>query len=305
MSSPSWATQVSKDDDDDDVSYVAAAEPANRPEAGEAGFFESMFGCCSANNAKHGEPAMVRGPIPGKSNEYSLLPPQVNMLKGRKTLLLDLDETLVHSTFQKKHRTTCDMMVKVDIEDVIHEVYVYLRPGLQQFLKYAAEKFEVVIWTASQSRYADPVLDEIDPDGCCFWRLFRDSCVKNKDRYVKDMSILGRPAESALLLDNSPLCYMFQPEQGLAIESWFDERDDTALYDILPILDELAACDDVQQVIKKHELVLVKSGKHIAKHNAVVGRTFETGSPTSKVENNAGNLTNVDLNPNAVQGPND
>ena len=48
-----------------------------------------------------------------------------------------------------------------------------------------AQKYEVVVWTASQSKYANPVLDEIDPNGYCYWRLFRDSCVRSDERFVQ------------------------------------------------------------------------------------------------------------------------
>ena len=46
------------------------------------------------------------------------------------TLLLDLDETLIHSSFQHKHREECDVTIKVEIEGLYHTVYVFKRPGV-------------------------------------------------------------------------------------------------------------------------------------------------------------------------------
>jgi len=109
----------------------------------------------------------------------------------------------------------------------------------------------LVIFTASLAKYADPVLDALDPKGHIFWRLFRDSCVGAGSQFVKDMSILGRPAESAMILDNSPTSYMFQPEQAIPIESWFDDPHDRMLLQLLPVLDELAECDNVVHGLKK------------------------------------------------------
>jgi RNA polymerase II subunit A small phosphatase-like protein len=172
-----------------------------------------------------------------------LLPPQTPANRGKKCLVLDLDETLVHSSF---HPTACfDFQIKVEIDGIYHDVFVAKRPGVDLFLERAAEKFELVIFTASLAKYADPVLDTLDPKGYCYWRLFRDSCVGHGSQFVKDMSILGRPAESAMILDNSPTSYMFQPEQAIPIESWFDDPDDRMLLQLLPILDELAECDNV------------------------------------------------------------
>ena len=120
-------------------------------------------------------------------------------------------------------------------------------PGAWQcdiFLERAAEKYELVVFTASLAKYADPVLDILDPKGLIWGRLFRDSCVGAGSQFVKDMSILGRPASQAMILDNSPTSYMFQPEQAIPIESWFDDTNDRMLLQLLPILDKLADCDD-------------------------------------------------------------
>jgi len=156
--------------------------------------------------------------------------------------VLDLDETLVHSSF---HPTASfDFQIKVEIDGVYHDVYVAKRPGCDLFLERAAEKYELIIFTASLAKYADPVVDTLDPKGLIYWRLFRDSCVGAGSQFVKDMSILGRPPEIAMILDNSPTSYMFQPEQGIPIESWFDDPSDRMLLQLLPILDKLAECDD-------------------------------------------------------------
>ena len=101
-----------------------------------------------------------------------------------------------------------------------------------------------MVFTASLAKYADPVLDILDPKGLIWGRLFRDSCVGAGSQFVKDMSILGRPASQAMILDNSPTSYMFQPEQAIPIESWFDDTNDRMLLQLLPILDKLADCDD-------------------------------------------------------------
>lgn len=233
-----------------------------------------MFGCCSSSTrpGEHVGPTSVPVPL-GPS--HALLPPQVGVNRGRKCLLLDLDETLVHSSFDEKHRDRADFTITVEIEGTYMDVFVLKRPGVDQFLARAAELLEVVVWTASLAKYGNPVMDALDPDGHVFWRLFRDSCVSNGPQFVKDMSVIGRPAASTLLLDNSPVCYLFQPEQAMPIESFFEDKEDKMLITILPILDELAGCDDIAQVVTRHTGVdpttptLVTSKAHIAKHRKV------------------------------------
>lgn len=68
--------------------------------------------------------------------------------------------------------------------------------------------FEVAIFTASLSKYADPLVDLIDPDKICSYKLFREHCTWLNNAYVKDMSLLGRQMTDIIILDNSPVAYM-------------------------------------------------------------------------------------------------
>lgn len=60
---------------------------------------------------------------------------------GKKLLALDLDETLVHSSFQPVEKSS--FTITVAIEGVVHNVYVIKRPGCDEFLQMLAEHYEV------------------------------------------------------------------------------------------------------------------------------------------------------------------
>ncbi|GAA6062334.1 hypothetical protein JCM10212_006584 [Sporobolomyces blumeae] len=168
-------------------------------------------------------------------------------LKGRKCLVLDLDETLVHSSFKMVHQA--DYVVPVEIENQFHNVYVIKRPGVDGFLKAMGEIYEVVVFTASLSKYADPVLDQLDIHRVVKHRLFRESCYNNKGNYVKDLSQLGRPMEDSIIIDNSPASYVFHPNNAVPISSWFNDPHDTELTDLVPFLTDLSTVDDVRSVL--------------------------------------------------------
>jgi RNA polymerase II subunit A small phosphatase-like protein len=116
-------------------------------------------------------------------------------------------------------------------------------------LRAVGRKFEVVIFTASLAKYADPLLDILDPERIISARLFRESCHFHYGNYVKDLSHLGRPIEHTLIIDNSPLSYLFQPENAVPCESWFQDKSDLQLYELLPFLDLIADCADVVPTI--------------------------------------------------------
>jgi len=169
--------------------------------------------------------------------------------KKIKTLVLDLDETLVHSSFT--YIPDADFIIDIDLDGVIYKVYVRKRPGVDEFMRAVGQKFEVVIFTASLAKYADPLLDILDPDRIVSKRLFRESCVQHHGNYVKDLSMLGRKLEHSIIIDNSPFSYMFQPDNAIPITSWFNDKNDTELYELLPFLDSLIEIEDVSTVLQQ------------------------------------------------------
>lgn len=168
--------------------------------------------------------------------------------KGKKCLVLDLDETLVHSF---KYLRQADFVIPVDIDNQLHNVYVIKRPGVDEFMKRVGELYEVVVFTASVSRYGDPLLDELDVNKAVHHRLFRDSCYNYQGNYIKNLSQIGRPLNEIIILDNSPASYIFHPQHAIPISSWFSDAHDNELLDIIPFLEDLAKdnVDDVGLVL--------------------------------------------------------
>jgi len=156
---------------------------------------------------------------------------------------LDLDETLVHSSFQEVPRY--DFKITVEIEGITYTVFVAKRPGVDEFLRKMGEVYEIVVFTASLSKYADPVLDLLDIHKVVDWRLFREHCTFVKNTYVKDMGRMGRPINTVMIIDNSPHSYAFNPENAIPCESWFDDFNDHELLDFIPVLTEISKCENV------------------------------------------------------------
>ncbi|KAL8785020.1 MAG: hypothetical protein Q9213_003613 [Squamulea squamosa] len=185
-------------------------------------------------------PVGNRRPSNGEAGEQpkGLLPPIAERFRGKKCLVLDLDETLVHSSFKILHQA--DFTIPVEIEGQYHNVYVIKRPGVDQFMKRVGELYEVVVFTASVSKYGDPLLDQLDIHNVVHHRLFRESCYNHQGNYVKDLSQVGRDLRETIIIDNSPTSYIFHPQHAVPISSWFSDAHDNELLDLIPVLEDLA-----------------------------------------------------------------
>lgn len=211
--------------------------------------FSSIL-CCFGNNNNNNNPtANCPAPVveengnPRNNSEKYLLAPVLNQDLNKKCVVIDLDETLVHSSF--KPISNADFVVPVEIEGTVHQVYVLKRPYVDEYLKKMGELFECVLFTASLAKYADPVADLLDRWGVFRYRLFRESCVFHRGNYVKDLSRLGRELSQVVIVDNSPASYIFHPDNAIPVQSWFDDMNDTELHDLIPFFEALAKVDNV------------------------------------------------------------
>jgi hypothetical protein len=123
---------------------------------------------------------------PGSGRPGLLLPRRTRACK-QKTLVLDLDETLVHSTLDSAPGAeSADFHFPVLFNGAEHMVHVRMRPYMRQFLEHAADLFEVVVFTASQKVYAEKLLNILDPQRRLIrHRIYRDSCVFVEGNYLK------------------------------------------------------------------------------------------------------------------------
>ena len=97
------------------------------------------------------------------------------------------------------------------------------------------------MWTAGVQKYADSILDYIDPEKKFFkMRLYRDTCIKVDQFYIKDLDvILDREKKNVVIVDNSILSFSFDLENGVPINSFYgNEKDDRDLLYLVSFLEE-------------------------------------------------------------------
>lgn len=148
------------------------------------------------------------------------------------------------------HTLTIHQPTLVQIEEVVHFVYVIKRPGVDEFLLEMSKHYEIVVYTASLNKYADPLLDLLDPHHTIDHRLFRESCVYYEGSYVKDLSLLNRNLKDTIIIDNSPASYLFHPENAIDCSSFIDDLNDRELHQIGSFLKGMRNVEDVRGVMQ-------------------------------------------------------
>ncbi|PAA73755.1 hypothetical protein BOX15_Mlig013551g1 [Macrostomum lignano] len=186
----------------------------------------------------------------GQTFSIDLLGPRDPDLGDKICAVIDLDETLVHSSF--KFVDEPDFVIDVEIEGLVHQVYVLKRPYADEFLERMGQLYECVLFTASLAKYADPVSDRLDRWSTFKHRLFRESCVLHCDNFVKDLAQLGRPVDRCVIIDNSPASYMFNTENAIRVHTWVGDQADTELRDLLPYMERLAAAASVPEFLRDY-----------------------------------------------------
>ncbi|KAG8345060.1 putative NLI interacting factor like phosphatase [Trypanosoma vivax] len=157
--------------------------------------FKQEYQCAAPRRARQRAPSMNQ-----ELHSKWVLPPQDAKYKGKLTLALDLDETLVYA----------------------REGPLYARPGIGEFLRLCKEKdVEVVVWTAGLRGYAQAIVRNIDKEKVVSHCIYRHSkWFTGYAGYKKDLAVLGRPLDMVLIVENTPDCIRGYQENGILVEDY-------------------------------------------------------------------------------------
>lgn len=163
-------------------------------------------------------PAPPRPLVPRRQPSYTL---SYSAEAPKKTLIIDLDETLIHS-MAKGGRMSTGHMVEVRLGGPVSSsgvslgpgvpilYYVHERPGCHDFLRKVAKWYNLIAFTASVQEYADPVIDWLERERKYFsGRYYRQHCTLRNGAYIKDLAQVEPDLSRVMILDNSPMSYIF------------------------------------------------------------------------------------------------
>ena len=160
--------------------------------------------------------------------------PPMDTNKFKYTLVLDLDETLVHYIEEKDRH------------------YVQVRPFAEYFISEMGKYFELVIFTSAEEEYANIVLEEIDKNKVITHKLYRRHVEYNDGLCLKDLDKIGRDIKRVCIIDNDKNNFKLHVDNGIEIKEFLGEQDDNELDllgDLLMSIIESNA-DDIRPIIK-------------------------------------------------------
>jgi len=156
------------------------------------------------------------------------------------TLVLDLENTLVSSTWDRKYGWR-------------HAK----RPGVDKFLTTMAQYYEIVLYTPSMDGLADQVVTNLDKHGCIMHRLYRDATYYINGLHVKDLTKLNRNINKIIMLDDNPEEVNLTPHNVIKVKPYNDpmDHDDKTLENLIPFLVEIAreGYDDIPSLLQQFE----------------------------------------------------
>ena len=191
-----------------------------------------------------------------KNKNFETLPAPylVSPPKKPNTLVLDLDETLVYFKMKSSKGGT-----------------LKARPYLFGFLEEMRHYYELVIWTSATETYANSLIDAIEYEKKYFdYILYREHATIIGGDFVKDLTRIGRGLDRVIIIDDMPQNFRLQKENGITIKPFFgDDYDDSALYELVPILKHIAEDrQDVRIGLKRYKEEIVKKvTSNISKQN--------------------------------------
>ncbi|KJZ75469.1 Mitochondrial import inner membrane translocase subunit TIM50 [Hirsutella minnesotensis 3608] len=174
------------------------------------------------------------------------------------TLCLSLDDLLIHSEWTREHGWR-----------------IAKRPGMDYFIRYLSQYYELVLFTTQPFAYGEGVVRKLDPFRFIMWPLYREATKFEDGEIVKDLSYLNRDLSKVIILDTNSTHVRKQPENAIILDPWKGDSSDKGLVGLIPFLEYIHTMQysDVRKVIKSFE------GKHIptefARREAIARKEFQ------------------------------
>lgn len=176
----------------------------------------------------------------------------------RKTLILDLDGTLICSSYRVEQppaggKPEVVPMPQVEGSAKVFLLSYYVRPHVKKLLKTLRLFYEIIVFTAGRKLYAKSIIENLDPAGCSIsYYLHRSHCAITRDWIVKDLRVIGRrKLKNMVIVDNSVLSFASNLDNGIYVPTFKGDPKDNFLLPVIDFLVQIAHVDDVRPYVRK------------------------------------------------------
>ena len=172
---------------------------------------------------------------------------------SKKTLVLDLDETLIHCNEAQDQLGDEVVHVTFPSGETV-EAQINVRPYCREFLLEMSKHFQVVVFTASHACYANPVIDCIDTDRVVAARMYRNNCsLITEGLWTKDLSVIrNRNLKDVILVDNAVYSFILNLGNGVPIIPYYNNKSDVQLHKLSGFLKMCRSMPDVREIISDY-----------------------------------------------------
>ena len=156
-----------------------------------------------------------------------------------------------------------DIILNLKLEDELESKGILrLRPGLISFLKEIQNYYEIIIFSLSENKIADYLINSIEKRNKYFdYRLYRENLRIVNDEFVIDLNQIGRPLDKIIIISNIPQIYQYNKENSINIKSyWEEDLIDNILNKLCIILKNIAKEEgDVRKHLLKYKDEIIKN----------------------------------------------
>ncbi|KAF0717409.1 hypothetical protein AaE_010870, partial [Aphanomyces astaci] len=166
-----------------------------------------------------------------KPPSLSALPPT----RPKKLLVLDLDRTLWFRSYRPFDTADFVAVYQLPQTQVTSSIYVSIRPGAQFLLDSVAPYYDIAVFTASDRKCTDDLVDLLDVKRLIQYRLYRDICTTdttNRNVLRKDLSVTGRPVTDVIVVDDNPIAWTGWLANTVVCKPYIGSNRDVEMYSL-------------------------------------------------------------------------
>ena len=171
----------------------------------------------------------------------------------KKLLILELDETLIHTSFVQIPNCDYDFNFNINFLERPVTVFVYKRPYVNEFLYQMSKYYNIIIYSSNIKEYSNPLIDKLDEENVIYKRIYKDKTIELNGKLISDLTkLIYDYGKNIIIISNNSVPSFINDSNNntLPINSWNFNKSDDELIKLKSFLEFLSSVNDVRDYIK-------------------------------------------------------